>query len=239
MKKNKISAFLMLFSGIFLTVGIGLLAGGVFWLVNALNFKATAEKITGEITRIESYLDSDGDMSHSVFVTYHYGGKLYEDVGISSYSSSMYEGKEITLYCDPERPGKIRESSMYFFGPIMLIGMGAIFACVGGGTMIVPLRTSARNKKLRENGSSIYATVEQTVYNTNVSVNGVHPYNLICTYRDDYKDITYRFRSHDLWTDPSSVFPDGSTIEVQVAGDDYSKYYVNTDELDRKIMDYI
>ena len=81
MKKNKISAFLMLFSGIFLTVGIALFAGGVYWLVNALNFKATAEKITGEITRIESYRDSDGDMSHSVFVTYHYGGEQFKEVG--------------------------------------------------------------------------------------------------------------------------------------------------------------
>lgn len=229
---------MILFSGIFLAVGIGLLVGGLIWLVNAVNFKSTAAKITGEISRIEVYRDSDGDVNHSVFVTYHYGGKLYEDVSISSYSSSMYEGKAISLYCDPEHPGKVRKGSMYFFGPIMLIGMGAIFACVGGGIMIVPLRTIARNKKLKENGRSIYATVEQTVYNTGISVNGMHPYNLICTYRDDYKDITYRFRSHDLWTDPSSVFPDGSTIEIKVDGDDYSKYYVNTDELDRKIVDY-
>ena len=238
MKKNKIGAFMMLFSGIFLTVGIGLFAGGVYWLVNALNFKGTAEKITGEISRIETHRDSDGDRSHNVYVTYHYGGKLYEDVAISSYSSSMYEGKEITLYCDPEHPGNIREDSLYYFGPIMLIGMGAVFGCVGGGIIIVRLAGVARQKKLKENGRSIYATVEQTVHNRNMSVNGIHPFYLICTYRDEYKDITYRFRSHNLWTNPSTVFPDGSTIEVKVDGDNYSKYYVNTDELDRKIVDY-
>lgn len=238
MRKNRDELFFAIFSAVFLAVGIGLFAGGLIWMVNAVSFKSTAEKITGEISRIETYRDSDGDRSHSVYVTYRYGGKLYEDVAISSYSSSMYEGKEITLYCDPEHPGNIMEGSLYYIGPILLIGMGAVFGCMGGGVIVTRFVRSAGQKRLKANGRSIYATVEQTVHNRNMSVNGIHPFYLICTYRDEYKDITYRFRSHNLWTNPSTVFPDGSTIEVKVDGDNYSKYYVNTDELDRKIVDY-
>lgn len=33
-------------------------------------------------------------------------------VALNSYSSSMYEGKEITLYCDPEHPGKSRSKGL-------------------------------------------------------------------------------------------------------------------------------
>lgn len=224
--------------GIFIIVGICILVTGILMFMSAIRFKENGTAVLGVITKIESHHNSEGENSHTVYVSYEYGGSIYSDVRLNSYSSSMYEGKEITLYCDPDNPRRIQTDSMLYLGPGILMGIGCIFMLVGGGILIPMAVKSLKGKKVRELGKSIYAVVEQIGYNANFSVNGAHPYVIYCTYRDDYRDITYRFKSENLWSDPSVVFPVGSTIEVKVMENDYSSYYVNTEELDRRVIDY-
>lgn len=238
MKSKKTGKLIFLIPGIFIIVGICILVAGIFWLMSAIRFKENGAAVPGVITRIESHYDSKGENSHTVFVSFEYGGSVYSDVRLNSYSSSMYEGKEITLYCDPDNPRRIQVDSMLYFGPGILMGIGFVFVLIGGGILIPMVVRSLKGKKVRELGKSIYAIVEQIGYNTNFSVNGAHPYVIYCTYRDDYRDITYRFKSGNLWSDPSVVFPVGSTIEVKVMENDYSSYFVNTEELDRRVIDY-
>ena len=238
MKNKKIGKLFYLIPGIFIIVGICILAAGIPMLTSAIRFKENGTAVLGVITKIESHHNSEGENSHTVYVSYEYGGSIYSDVRLNSYSSSMYEGKEITLYCDPDNPRRIKADSMLYFGPGILMGIGCIFMLVGGGILIPMAVRSLKRKKVRELGKSIYAVVEQIEYNANFSVNGAHPYVIYCTYRDDYKDVSYRFKSENLWSDPSEVFPVGSTIEVKVMENDYSSYYVNAEELDRRVIDY-
>lgn len=239
MRKNKkYEKILILVPSVFLIAGICMFIWGIGWLISALQFKATGVKISGEITRIDSAYDDDGDEHFSVFVSYEYNGERYEDVRINSYSSSMYEGKEISLYCDPDKPRHIQASSMLYFPPIFLLVMGSLFSLVGGRVTISAIISSLNRKRIKEQGISIYATVEEIEYDTNTIVNGKHPFTIYCTYRDEYKDVTYRFRSKSLWSDPSAVFPVGSTIEVKVDANDYSKYYVNVEEAEKRVIDY-
>lgn len=239
MKKNKKNGKVwMIVPGVFLIVGICMLICGVCLLMSALRFKGTAVEIYGEITGIESTYDSDGDRHASVFVSYEYNGEKYENVRINSYSSNMYRGKKISLYCDPDAPGHVEAGSMLFFPSAILLIMGLLFALIGGGILIRIMAVSSRRKRVKEQGISIYATVEEIIYSTNITVNGRHPYAVICTYRDEYKDIIYRFKSESLWFDPAPLFPVGSTIEVRVDVNDYSKYYVNIEEAQNKVIDY-
>lgn len=239
MRKNKkYEKILILVPNVFFIAGVCMFIWGIGWLISALQFKATAVEVPGEITRIDSAYDDDGDEHYSVFVSYEYNGERYEDVRINSYSSSMYEGKEITLYCDPDKPRHIQAKSMLYFPPIFLMAFGLTFALVGGSFTIFVIINSLKRKRLMQQGISIYATVEEIEYVTNTSVNGKHPYTIYCTYRDEYKDVTYRFKSENLWSDPSAVFPVGSIIEVKVDANDYSKYYVNVEEAERRLIDY-
>lgn len=239
MRKNrKYEKMMILVPSIFLIAGICMFIWGIGWLVSALQFKATAVEVPGKITRIDSAYDDDGDEHYSVFVSYEYNGERYENVRINSYSSSMYEGKEIVLYCDPDKPRHIQVKSMLYFPPVFLMAFGLVFGLVGGGFTISVMIRSMNRKRLMQLGSSIYATVEEIAYVTSTSVNGRHPFVIYCTYRDEYKDVTYRFKSENLWSDPSAVFPVGSMIEVKVDPNDYSKYYVNTEESEKKVIDY-
>lgn len=236
MKKGKIIYLPLI---IFSIVGIGLLVGGIFYYMNYNNFKSKAEEVTGEISRIESYYDSDHDLRHQVYVSYTYDGVYCEDVSIGSYSSSMYEGKKITLLCDPENPHHIMEKSSGTIGGLILMGMGAIFSVVGIIPMVVMIRKNIQKKKVRSNGKVLHAVVDSIDYNRNYSVNGRHPYVIYCSYQDEYKDISYRFKSENLWTDPSIIFSTGSPIDVYVDPNDYSKYYVSAEQaLEQKVVDF-
>ena len=54
MKKNT-NKFMILFSSVFLFIGLGLLAGAVFWTYSASMFKKQAVEIPAEIAAIEAY----------------------------------------------------------------------------------------------------------------------------------------------------------------------------------------
>lgn len=236
MKKNRVVYVIFI---IFCVVGTGLLIGGALCGWHFASFKAKAEEITGEITRIEEYYDSDYELKHSVYVSYNYDGIDYEDVSINFYSSSMYEGKEIGLLCDPEKPYYVEERTSGTLVVAILAGIGIIFLLVGAIPLFVMAGKKRQNKELLLNGQVLYATVERIDYNLSVAVNGRHPFVIFCSYRDEYKDITYRFKSGSLWTDPSPVFSPGSTIKVYVKPTDYSKYYVDAEQvLEEKVVDF-
>lgn len=237
MKKNT-NKFMILLSSVFLLIGLGLLAGAVFWTYYASMFKKQAVEIPAEIAAIEAYRNSDGDISHQVYVNYEYDGKQYKMVALNSYSSSMYEGKEITLYCDPEHPGKIQEKSLFYMGPIILMIMGIIFTAVGAGLIIGFSKRPLMERKLKKNSRTLYATVTDIRLDTSFSVNGENPYVIYCNWKDEYKDLTYRFKSRGVWADPSEYFPVGGTIPVRVNPKDYSQYMVDVEAMEKRIVDY-
>lgn len=70
-------------------------------------------------------------------------------------------------------------------------------------------------------------------------MNGRHPYVIYCTYRDDYRDTLYRFKSSNIWTNPDPVLHPGDTIPVYVEEANYRHYFVDTESIiNRKIEDY-
>ena len=62
---------------------------------------------------------------------------------------------------------------------------------------------------------------------------------IIGTYKDDYYDRIYRFKSDNLWTDPSLILQSGDDIKVYVDEKDYSCYHVDIESIfNGKIIDY-
>lgn len=236
--KNK-NAIVNIVFWIFAVIGIIFFIVGIIWLVSGSRFKQNAVEVSAVIQEIKSYRDSDGDIRHSVYVNYSYNGQYYEAVNLSEYSSSMYVGKEITIMIDPDNPGKNMTNLGLYLGPAIFVGIGVIFACVG----IFPLagigRKAAMRKKLIASGQYIYATVESIQCNEGYNLNGQHPFNVYCIYKDEYKDIVYRFKSDNIWTNPEYVIQPGSEIKVFVDRQNYKNYHVDVEGiLQGKIADY-
>ena len=235
MKKDR---FLTIFFSIFAVVGIGLLIGAVLLFVNESRFRKTAVNITGEVVDIVSHYNQ-GKRYREVFVTYTFEGHTYEGVELMGDGINMYVGKSISLLCDPENPGRVRTESGSLLVTILLTVMGIVFSCVGIIPMIFAAKKKQKRKHLLANGRVLHATVERIGRNTSITVNGQNPYVIYCSWKDEYADVLYRFKSDNLWTDPSFIFDSGSEINVYVDGNDFSKYYVDAERgLDQKVVDF-
>lgn len=216
-----------------------MLIGGIIFFISGSRFKENAIPVTGVITRIETSRDSDGDTSHSVFVTYEVNGTTYSNIHLSEYSSSMYEGKSIELYCDPYDPAKVSTTLGYIIASGVLLLLGIIFSCIGIIPAIISMIKKNLHKNVQANGRRIYGVVDSIDYDTNLSVNGRNPFIVYCTYTDEFAGVTYRFKSDHVWTDPYPILQPGSSIEIFVMPNDFSKYYVNVEgALAGKIYDY-
>lgn len=224
---------------IFFVCGTGVMFLGFFLNNNSKEFAETAVPVSAVISEIETYRDSDGDISHHAYVSYEFGGKKYEDVSLGYYSSSMREGKTIDILCNPYAPYEIQSPEGMEFAFWICFGMGAIFAVVGGGLFVAPLLKNVKDNRLMETGKTIWGVVESVGINTNYSVNGEHPWVLYCKYEEDYSGRVYRFKSDNLWFDPSFIYNEGDSIQIIVNPNDYSKHKVIVDESKMaEIVDY-
>lgn len=236
-KDNRGNGFLALFGGIFALVGLGLLIGGIIWFTSTKKFISNADVVSATITEIDTYRDSDGDYHHSVFVAYEYNGRNY-DVYLPEYSSSMYEGKKISVYVDPDNPGKVRGKSMAYLGPIMLMGMGGVFSAIGLPIFFVGIKKQGKKKRLLAEGERRYATIVGSG-RTNVKINGRYLHYVDCEYQDPYSGMKYLYRGGQLREDPYHLM--GVQVPVYVDRNDPSQYYVAAEEIntmDSMVQDY-
>ena len=237
--KQKRNSFMVLFCGIFLVVGAIFSAVGITMALADSGFMERAEEITAEITIISSYRDTDGDRRHNVYVTYQYDGRVYEDIELNFYRSGMYEGQEIPLLCDPENPGHVKSPGGMLLLEMVFLLIGILFMGIALVFIAVSRNKARRRKKILSSGKRLSAIVEQIAVNTSYVMNGRNPYQIYCYYRDEYKDVIYRFKSEDLWINPNVVLQPGDTIDVYVDGEDYSRYHVDAESiLDKKVKDY-
>lgn len=237
--KQKRNSFMVLFCGIFLVVGAIFSAVGITMALADSGFRERAEEITAEITGISSYRASDGDRRHNVYVTYQYDGRVYEDIELNFYRSGMYEGQEIPLLCDPENPGHVKSPGGMLLLEMVFLLIGILFMGIALVFIAVSRNKARRRKKILSSGKRLSAIVEQIAVNTSYVMNGRNPYQIYCYYRDEYKDVIYRFKSEDLWINPNVVLQPGDTIDVYVEGEDYSRYHVDAESiLDKKVKDY-
>ena len=227
---------------VFLLVGVIMIVASVCTFVGEKQFEAKAEKTTAVITEIDRYTTGSGDdrtTHHDVYVEYRVDRQVYNCM-LNTYTSSMYEGKEIEVMYDPENPGDVRVSN--YIAPIILVFMGLIFGGVGGGLFFANIAAGSKRKKLMANGERLSGTITDVITVTNVRINGRHPYKAEIEVVDPYTGETYLYSSRQVINDISYMV--GSTVDVYVAPDDKSRYYVDLESVvadeysDTKVHDY-
>lgn len=225
--------------GIFAAVGAILLIVCFGIMTAGKKFDAVAVTVTGTISAIESHRDSDGDRHYSAYVDYTYQGREYSGIRLNSYSSGMYEGKEIAIKIDPAEPGVAKAANTYLIASAILAGLGVIFFLVGIIPVLIEIKKQKKKKMLLEHGRYVYAIVEQITENYGYSVNGRHPFVVYCNYQDEYSGVLYKFKSDNVWTNPEPIIQPGSEIRVYVNESDYSQYHVDIEgSLKDKVVDY-
>ena len=215
---------------IFTIVGTVFVAIGFILFGSVFNYNNKIET-TGIITEIWSSRDSDNNRNHKVYVSYVAEGNEYEST-LNGYSSSFYEGKKIEIYYDKDNPNKIGMKSLDLLF-LILPGIGLIFLVIGGTGIFIKINRRNLGKRLKENGELIYADYVETIINISYSVNGRHPYKIICEWTNPLDGEEYTFKSKNIWSNPEDIIEERNIKQfpVYIDKNNKKKYFVNIDIL--------
>jgi hypothetical protein len=202
---------------IFLLVGLALLAGTVWWAVSTRSFVARAEVAKGTVVALAPSRGSKGSRVYHPVVDYVLpGGQMIEIRSSSGSSPPAYSvGEKVEVLYLPDRPreGRIRGVFSLWGGPFILGGLGLIFSGIGGGMRLASLRKARRVADLRQHGTPVQAAFQAVELNTNLRVNGRHPFRIVTQWLNPATGKLHVFRSDNLWFDPNE-FAKGRKITV-------------------------
>lgn len=229
MNKNKSENLIWI---IFASIGAIFVLIGLNIVGNISNYENKIDT-KGIITEISSY----GNRQHEVYVLYTVNGKEYESK-LNSYSSSFYEGKEIDIYYDKDNPNKIGVKSLDLLFWIFP-GIGVVFLIIGVTGILARINKKKLEKKLKENGELIYANYTETVLNTSYSVNGRHPYNIICEWNNPQDNKKYIFKSENIWINPENIIQEKNieTLPIYINLANKKQYFIDIDSLTEDVID--
>lgn len=224
-------------------LGIIFTAIGFLFVIIALCFLITEavnkdqyEEISAVITSIEKYPRSDENTDYDVLVEYEYGGNIYSDISLNYYSSSMYEGKRISVMVDTNAPGKVHTSASYLLFIAIFGGIGLVFVIIGISLLISIHRKNHLKERLVRDSYYVMAHIDSVVV-TNIRINNRPTYAIQCSYNDPEDGRIYVFKSEVFVYDPTAYISN-DTLRVYVDRNDYTKNYVDVSELKDKYIEY-
>ena len=109
----------------FVVIGILLLAVGVVLLFTSPSSDKFVET-TAEIVQIIEERSFDDEVTYYTFVEYRVDGVLYRQQ-LDTYDGTFYEGKQITVYFNPENPSEVHGSTTSF----------TLYAFIAGGVCLL------------------------------------------------------------------------------------------------------
>jgi len=215
-------------SVLFFVIGLGLLAGAfAIWRSNA-NFAAHASRADGTVTDLSYHRSSKGGSYYPIVQFTTPDGRVVHISGSSGSNPASYSrGDHVTVLYNPASPEQARIDSFgeQMFAPLLLAGMGLVFALLGGGMLFAPLFKRRTNKWLEQNGMRVQARFEG-VEPGNMQVAGRDSYRLRCQWQHPVTQLVYTFLSDRVWYDPTPYIK-RDTLDVVVNADNPKKYRVD------------
>ena len=221
--KKKDKAFVRIFGGIFVAVGVILLTVGVYVYADSRAFKDESMPVEAVILTMRG---ATHDSLGTPVVEYTIGGKTYTAT-LSMSSSSMHPGKQITVYYRPENPWHVRYLDDNGWLLILFLFMGTVFAGMGAAFLIMKRRQKRKIRRLLATGNVIEAEITDIRADVNQSMNGRHPVIVSCRYTASDGRI-YLFRSGSFWYESYEIDPKRK-VRVYVDRNNLSNYYVDVD----------
>jgi hypothetical protein len=203
--------FLVRFGWGALLIGLLVLAVAGYWANRVQGFVTRAEVASGRVVDLErSYShDSNGHESvvfHPVVSFQPVSGAERTFRGTTGTNPPAYDvGEVVEVLYDPARPAdaSIRATFEVWGGPIIVGGLGTVFALIGGGMLLGQRAAARRAEELRLHGTRVQATFQAVELNTSLRVNGSHPWRIACQWLDPTTGMVHLFRSANLWFDPA------------------------------------
>ncbi|KLN62063.1 hypothetical protein WH96_00520 [Kiloniella spongiae] len=220
---------------IFLCVGLITLSTTGIWSYTTLEFVNNARSTQGTVTDL---IQSRSSSSSSTRNSYVYRPKVTfrtetgEDITFQSSTGSnppaYARGENLNVLYDPENPqnAKISDTLSLWLGPIILGIIGFIFSVIGIGFSVYFYKKGKQKKYLLRYGTPVTAQIDSIIQNTNVRVNGKHPFQIIAQWQDPVSNTLHLFKSENIWFNPEPhIESDIITVLLNQAAP--QKYYVD------------
>lgn len=222
---------------IFTLIGLVLLiVSGIFYSAHT-TFIQNAKETTAVIDTIAYDNSSRSDTNHRVLVKYTVDNKEYLS-RLNYYTFNMAEGQSVKVYYNIADPSQIKTDNIPI--AVMTLGIvGIVFLLVGLSFVMVKGIKSSQKKRLIANGNRIFADFSDIVANTQIMMNGKHPYNIICHWKNPLDGKLYILKSENVWVNPRSIIESREITSFPVYMDvnNPKKYYISLDRIEENTVD--
>ena len=199
-------------ASVFLAVGLLMLAAGYVGSEDNAAYFKRAQCVRGELTEIDRH-------DEACEITYEIDGRRY-DKRLQVYTSDMRVGQTIDVYYMDNDPESIRTeySDLPFF---ILRIIGVSFAGMAALTCVIAACARRSRERLLRDGTRVTARVEQIAPNLSITVNGRHPWRIVCRGVDPATGQERIYYSQNLYENPSGRLQ-GDQVQVAVEGRRYA-----------------
>jgi hypothetical protein len=219
-----------LFSVIFALVGAGLLIGAAALAIHTRGFLETAKHAPGTVIEMIIVRDNDGSVTYKPLVefTAMNGATVSFASNSSSNPPSYRVGEEVGVLYAPDDANDARIDSFgsLWLGPIILGGIGSVFAAIGFGILVVAARRKRLTEWLRMHGTEVHAEFSSVEKNTSLKVNGRSPWRIISQWHNPETGELHVFNSENVWFDPEK-FVTSKQLRVLIDPRDPKRYHVD------------
>lgn len=208
-------------------VGIIVSIIGMVFLLTSINLMISENKFKKENIKISATVTDSNSNNKFTAVSFFIDTKEYNTI-VPKYYAEIKTGDEIEIYYNKEDPNQIlledysKGAGIYFFISIILLAVGL-------SIIIYKLNNSINKDTIIKTGKLIEAQLDDIVYNTKVTINGKHPYYVICYWKNKINGKTYKFKSENLWYNPNEQFKKSGIdkIPVYIIPSNPNQYYVD------------
>lgn len=216
--------------GLFWGVGCILLILAGYMLYSSMQFQKTALRAEGVVTEVRYERSSDSKGSYHPVIAFNTNQNkriVFESsTGSSSYRGTEGNSIEVLYAADAPENAEINDSLSQWGAPVILGGMGIVFASIGCIPFLIMRVRSRRSARLLQEGVPIEAEIIGVELNQVIQFNGRSPYRIKSQWLDKNTNQVFVFYSDNINFDPSSYIQ-GETITVYLDKNDPKKYHVD------------
>lgn len=220
---------------VFSIIGLAMLAGGFMFYQSTSQFLSESHAVQGRIVDHEARRSDGGTVYKSVVEFSGEDGRAHRILSSVASKPPAHELDERVEVLYPRgNPQAARLNSFFelWSAATFLLALGAVFFGVGTAMMLVGHFKRRKGESLKANGLPVAAEFLDVEYNRALSVNGQHPFVIVCHWLHPETQQRHLFKSENIWFDPAG-FITGKTVEVYIEPGNPKKYYVDISFLPR------
>lgn len=216
-------------------IGLGMLLGAGFLFQHTREFVASAEEAQGEVIdlvrsrkRIGSGMDQSATYKPVVQFSTNDGREVEFTSTTGSNPPAFTRGERVEVLYQPGTPERAKIASFFqLWGmPLIVGGIGAVFALLGLGFVFFRWRRKRRGQYLRQHGMPVEAKLQSVQLDTSYKVGGRSPYRIHAQWQDLTSREIHVFSSDPIWFDPAN-FLEGEDVTVYIERGNPRRYHVD------------